>query len=105
MRQKHLQMQRSKYLAIKTLRAWQKNKGTIRILNQKLKRKEKQISDLKNLLKSHEAETIAKLKKQYKVIARSHMRLKKSLTHMRREDKSNAVDDVEQRCCELEEIN
>ncbi len=31
------------------------------------------------------------------------MRLKKSLTHMRREDKSNAVDDVEQRCCELEE--
>ncbi len=41
MRQKHLQMQRSKYLAIKTLRAQQKNKGTIRILNQKLKRKEK----------------------------------------------------------------
>lgn len=79
MRQKHLQMQRSKYLAIKTLRARQKNKGTIRILNQKLKRKEKQISDLKNLLKSHEAETIAKLKKQYKVKARSHMRLKKSL--------------------------
>lgn len=104
MRQKHLQMQRSKYLAIKTLRARQKNKGTIRILNQKLKRKEKQISDLKNLLKSHEAETIAKLKKQYKVKARSHMRLKKSLTHMRREDKSNAVDDVEQRCFELEEI-
>ncbi len=33
MRQKHLQMQRSKYLAIKTLRAWHKNKGTIRILN------------------------------------------------------------------------
>ncbi len=31
------------------------------------------------------------------------MRLKKSLTHMRREDKSKDVDDVEQRCCELEE--
>lgn len=104
MRQKHLQMQRSKYLAIKRLRARQKNKGTIRILNQKLKRKEKKISDLQYLLKSHEAETIAKLKKQYKVKARSHMRLKKSLTHMRREDKSNAVDDVEQRCCKLEEI-
>lgn len=102
MRQKHLQMPRSKYLAIKALRARQKNKGTIRVLNQKLKRKEKQISDLKYLLKSHEAETIATLKKQYKVKARSHMRLKKSLTHMRQKDKSNAVDDVEQRCCKLE---
>lgn len=72
MRQKHLQIQRSKYLAIKMLIAQQKKKGSIRILNQKLKRKEKQISDLKNLLKSH-VETIAKLKKQYKVKARSHM--------------------------------
>lgn len=103
MKQKHLQMQRSKYLAIKTLIAQQKKKGAIRILNQKLKRKEKQISDLKNLLKSHEAETIAKLKKQYKVKARSHMRLKKSLTHMRREVKSNSVDDMEHRCCEFKE--
>lgn len=103
MRQKHLQMQRSKYLAIKTLRAQQKKKGAIKILNQKLKRKERQISNLKNLLKSHETETITKLKKQYKVKARSHMRLKKSLTHMRREVRSISADDMEQRCCELEE--
>lgn len=67
MRQKHLQIQRSKYLAIKTLIAQQKKKGAIRILNQKLKRKEKQISDLKNLLKSHDAETIAKLKKTIQI--------------------------------------
>lgn len=31
------------------------------------------------------------------------MRLKKSLTHMRREVKSNSVDDMDRRCCELEE--
>nr|XP_055059726.1 uncharacterized protein LOC129443265 [Misgurnus anguillicaudatus]XP_055059727.1 uncharacterized protein LOC129443265 [Misgurnus anguillicaudatus]XP_055059728.1 uncharacterized protein LOC129443265 [Misgurnus anguillicaudatus]XP_055059729.1 uncharacterized protein LOC129443265 [Misgurnus anguillicaudatus]XP_055059730.1 uncharacterized protein LOC129443265 [Misgurnus anguillicaudatus]XP_055059731.1 uncharacterized protein LOC129443265 [Misgurnus anguillicaudatus]XP_055059732.1 uncharacterize len=103
MRQKNLQMQRSKYLAIKKLEAQQRKKGTIRVLNQKLKRKEKQISNLKNLLKSQDAKTIAKLKKQYKVKARSHMRLKKSLTRMKREVKSNSVNDMDRRCCELEE--
>lgn len=99
MREKQLQMQKSKYLAIKTLRAQQKKKGAIETLNQQLKRKEKQISILKKQLKSHE--TISKLKDQCKVKARSQKRLKKSLTDMKKEVRSNSVD-VE-RYCELEE--
>lgn len=72
-------MRQTKNLEIKTLKAKQKRQRAIRILNQKLKRKDKQISHITELLESKDLEALANLKRKYKQKERNHVRLKQSL--------------------------
>ena len=76
MRLKRLEMQREKDVTIRNLIAKQKKKDAVKVLNQKIKRKESQISKLKNKIDTSVQE-MSQTKKALSTWEKKHNRLKR----------------------------